>query len=473
VRNDEVADRRTEPQRRFVNINPWLHLLRVDAEGTGGRLDPLATMVVFSVHGTGISMGASEYNADLWAYLVGELAGRIEASRGASGVVGAVEGTHADVAPALHPTMAGHVEARRVGRGIGAEAAELYDTLAGDLDADVALSAGLREVDLRHSKSIDGIQLAPRPAVGASLVAGAYENVTPVVHRVPPFRPGTPKPWRTRHPQGEKWVLGSRWLQPLVVPTRSFPQILPVQVIRIGDRALVGLPFEVTVASGRRISSAVAREVGSPAVADVIVSSVANEYAGYVATPEEYALQHYEGGHTLYGPATQPFVAAHAAKWAAEVIDDGGMRLDVPAVRSFDLRVRRYLPPTPRGRPPSRRFVGSARFVEPTSRDDGYWEVEWRDVAPGGLSWHEPLAHVEASDDGRAWTPARSGDGRPADDQGWDVEVAHLGPVGDGAPDEHGYVVRWHAPAFRAGRVHRVVLVANADRPLVASDPFD
>src|SRR5690606_18337100 len=146
------------------------------------------------------------YNADLWAYLVGELSWRIEQRRGERAVVGAVEGTHADVAPAIRPTMAGHVEARRLGTSIGAEAATLYDSLDDDLRTDVPLATGLREIDLEASSEIDGIRLARRPAVGAALVAGAHENVTPVVHLIPPFKAGSPKPWRTRHPQGEKWV---------------------------------------------------------------------------------------------------------------------------------------------------------------------------------------------------------------------------------------------------------------------------
>jgi neutral ceramidase len=217
----------------------------------------------------------------------------------------------------------------------------------------------------------------------------------------------------------------------------------------------------------------VAPAVAEHGVAEVIVSSVANEYVGYVATPEEYARQHYEGGHTLYGPATQPFLAAHAARWAATVIDAGGLHVDAADERRFDLRCHRYLPESPGGAPPPRRFVGAAQFVDPTRRDDGYWQLEWLDVAPGGLAWHEPLVAIEASDDGQTWRPARSIDDRPVDDQGWDLEVEHCGadqPEGSGA---HRYRVRWHDPSFRAGRRHRVVLLANAERPAVTSEPFD
>jgi neutral ceramidase len=52
VQNESVADKRTEPQRKFAAINPALHLLRVD----GVDEAPISATVVFSVHGTGVSM---------------------------------------------------------------------------------------------------------------------------------------------------------------------------------------------------------------------------------------------------------------------------------------------------------------------------------------------------------------------------------------------------------------------------------
>jgi hypothetical protein len=100
VRNREVADRRTGRQCTYVSVDPRLHLLRVDARATDGGHEPLAAMVVFWVHGTGVPMRSDVYNADLWAYVTDELGGRIERSHGRRPVVGAVEGIHAHVAAA-------------------------------------------------------------------------------------------------------------------------------------------------------------------------------------------------------------------------------------------------------------------------------------------------------------------------------------------------------------------------------------
>ena len=478
VRNPEVGDRSTDPERKFHAINPALHLLRVDASdgGAGGPTTPLGAMVVFSVHGTGIPMTAEEYNADIWAYLVGELRHRIRRRTGASAVVGAVEGTHADVAPAIRPGAAGHLEAARLGRAIGAEADELHERLGTELTADVPLAAGFREIDLERSSTIAGITLPRRPAVGAALVAGAHENLTPVVHRIPPFAPGRPRTWGRPGPHGPKWVLGSRWLQPAVIRLAEFPRVLPVQVLRIGTTAIVGLPFEITVETGARVEAAVAEALGA-GTHRVIVSSVANEYAGYAATAEEYARQHYEGAHTLYGPSTQPFLAAHAAELAARTLDQPVVQ-EVLAERVFDLKAQRHLvaPDPPVGAADGgtvRAFAGPARFVDPTRDTDGYWSIEWHDVGPGGLRWHDPIARIETSDDGGdTWTLGHRDD-RPLDDQGWDLQVIHLGPAGDGAPaGTHRYELRWWDPIVGGTPRHRVVLVANADRPEVTSAPF-
>ncbi|HEY8545262.1 MAG TPA: neutral/alkaline non-lysosomal ceramidase N-terminal domain-containing protein, partial [Acidimicrobiales bacterium] len=486
VRNPSVTDDRTEAQRAYVSVNPHLHLVRVDAAAGDGGFEPLAATAVFSVHGTGVPMRSHEYNADLWAYLVDELGWQIARSHGRRPVVGAIEGTHADVAPALHPGTAGHLEAQRVGRGIGRAAAALYERLEADLTDDVPLAAGLREIDLDRSRSVDAVTLPRRPAVGAALIAGAYENETPVVRHLPPFKAGTPKPRAlARGPQGVKWVVGGPF-QRLILPTGGFPRVVPVQVLRLGPALLVGLPFEMTVETGRRIEAAVLDRVGAHGgehggehgggpggghggghgaggVGRVIVTSVANEYAGYCATPEEYELQHYEGGHTLYGPRSQPFFTAHAARLAEETLRRGEVT-DLVTPRRFDLSLRRYLPVAASASGSAsasasveREVLGPATFTDATARTDPYWEQRWRDVGPGDLHWHEPLVRVESSDREGEWVPAVTDDGRPVDDQGCDVEVVHLG-------DGH-YAARWWNPVFRSYRSHRFVLQANATRP--------
>ena len=163
-----------------------------------------------------------------------------------------------------------------------------------------------------------------------------------MIWRVPPFKAGTPRRFGRAGEHGPKWIIGSRWLQPAILPQRGFPRILPLQVLRLGDVGLVGLPFEITTEAGRRISDAV-DAVGT--FRRTVITSVCNEYSGYTTTPEEYERQFYEGGHTLYGPRTQPFLAAHAARLSEELAaSDDGTFQDVGTERSWDLAVHRYLP---------------------------------------------------------------------------------------------------------------------------------
>jgi neutral ceramidase len=464
VRNENVVDKSTPPQRKYEAINPWLHLLRVDAAAADGGYEPLGATAIFSIHGTGISQRDNAFNADVWAYLKGELVRHIVRTTGRRAVVGAVEGTHGDVAPAVRPGLLVYPEAERVGSAIGAAAADLYDRLEGSLGADVELAAGLREIDLGTSPEVGGITL-PAPSFGMATMAGARENNTPVIHHIPPFRPGWPKP-RARGPHGAKWIPGGRRLHDRIVPASSFPSVLPVQVLRIAGTLVVGLPFEITVEAGSRVVAAVRDAVGEAAgIERVAVSSLANEQFCYLTTPEEYSLQRYEGGNTLYGPRSQPFAAALAAGLAKDVIDRGWVADQLPT-RRFDFAAHRYLA-RPDGRPVPRVALGRPGFTDQTATEDGYWQFGWYDVAPGDLRWHEPIARVEARDDDGGWTTADRNE-CAIDDKGYHVGVFHLGP------DRHGrqrYAARWFTPYLGPGRSHRFVIADGVGRDL-ASEPF-
>lgn len=77
-------------------------------------------------------------------------------------------------------------------------------------------------------------------------------------------------------------------------------QKLPVQLVRIGDLYVIGMPAEVTIVSGLRLRRAVADVVGVP-LDNVLVQGYTNAYAHYVTTPEEYDAGEYEGASTLFG----------------------------------------------------------------------------------------------------------------------------------------------------------------------------
>lgn len=101
-------------------------------------------------------------------------------------------------------------------------------------------------------------------------------------------------------------------------------QVLQLQLMRLGELLIVGIPFEVTTVAGRRIRALLRECVEG--VERVVISSYSNGYAGYCTTFEEYQLQHYEAGYTLFGPhqlgALMTRLEAMAGKFPDGIDDD-------------------------------------------------------------------------------------------------------------------------------------------------------
>jgi len=81
----------------------------------------------------------------------------------------------------------------------------------------------------------------------------------------------------------------------------SFPSVLPITAMRLGDRLLVTIPGEMTVAMAQRVRAAVLKAAATLPVQRVVIDGLTNEYMQYFTTPEEYEAQHYEGGSTIWG----------------------------------------------------------------------------------------------------------------------------------------------------------------------------
>ncbi|KIW18926.1 hypothetical protein PV08_03215 [Exophiala spinifera] len=85
------------------------------------------------------------------------------------------------------------------------------------------------------------------------------------------------------------------------------PNIVDIQLLRVGPLIIIVSPGEATTMAGRRWRTALAE--GAPSVLgiddpQVVIGGPANTYAHYIATEEEYGVQRYEGASTLYGPHT-------------------------------------------------------------------------------------------------------------------------------------------------------------------------
>ncbi|KKF93423.1 Neutral ceramidase [Ceratocystis platani] len=97
----------------------------------------------------------------------------------------------------------------------------------------------------------------------------------------------------------------------VVRPYLWTPNIVDIQVLRIGNLMVVVSPGEASTMAGRRWMRAVEKEArhaleSTPDITnvEVVLGGPANTYTHYISTPEEYALQRYEGASTLYGPHT-------------------------------------------------------------------------------------------------------------------------------------------------------------------------
>jgi neutral ceramidase len=98
-------------------------------------------------------------------------------------------------------------------------------------------------------------------------------------------------------------------------PYQWTPNIVDVQVFRVGQLVIIVSPGEATTMAGRRWKEAVAHASAAlfqqetvPALPFsspvVVLGGPANSYTHYITTEEEYAIQRYEGASTLYGPHT-------------------------------------------------------------------------------------------------------------------------------------------------------------------------
>jgi neutral ceramidase len=93
-------------------------------------------------------------------------------------------------------------------------------------------------------------------------------------------------------------------LMPGIDKPPGVPQVLPVQLLRVGTFAIVGIPGEVSTMAGRRLRTTVLDATSVTGISHVALGTYANEYAQYITTPEEYSSQQYEGASTLFGPHT-------------------------------------------------------------------------------------------------------------------------------------------------------------------------
>ncbi|NDG83637.1 MAG: hypothetical protein EBX52_01195 [Proteobacteria bacterium] len=116
------------------------------------------------------------------------------------------------------------------------------------------------------------------------------------------------------------------------------PNVMPVQLFRLGNVGFAALPGEFTTQSGVRLRRQLLPKLGSKGIDRIVLSGYANSYAGYVTTAEEYQLQLYEGACTHFGRYTllgyQHLFDQLASRWCGETVRDPVRELPPPPMKS-------------------------------------------------------------------------------------------------------------------------------------------
>lgn len=481
VLNENVGGMSLDDSQAVFNaVNPALCMVRADVANDRGRYLPLAAFSIFSVHATALTSLVEVYNADLFAYAQKDLEWTIRRMHDTpwSVVHALAAGTEGDMAPAL-PDQGDNIfslfpvnwkEAKKLGQGIGREAISLFEALGDRLTADVALGSAVRELNIREQNTVEDVVLCTSAVVGNPVAGGAYERRAPWLAAVPVLKGGNDLSRRwlfTSGCQGNKRHLLFPLLQPLFEPKDSFPNTVMFQLIRVNDAVILPVPFEVTVESGRRMAARVKKEfvaAGENRIRHVAVASNANGYFGYTTTPEEYSRQNYEGGHTLYGRYSTPYLTAQLGVLTRDFLATGEAQ-ELRPVWAYRLKVNTFYPQA-RLSTGRREVVGQPITVHGDGeQDEAFIAFRWRDVGPGEMDFHRPLSRVEVQSQ-QGWELLRA-NGEPIDDDGYDLEIRYLAARDDGMGE---YEVRWYNPV--PGGVYRFVIEPRQGHPTLLSRPF-
>ena len=458
-------------------VNSTMYMIRVDGRDNDGQYYPLAALSSFSIHGTAVGAKNNLYNGDVFAYIEREVEYGIKNNYKTSWepIHAAFNGTHGDNSPNYNKGAQGFIEARRIGTSIGQKALELFRSLDGKLKDEVTIRFSAKEIDLYSEPCIDGTCLCERPVVGSALAGGTDDSPTPVLDQLPWLRQGSPRWLLKNFCQGRKRTLGGPG-QYLVLSKKDFPHQLFLQAIQIDDFLLLPLPFETTTESGVRIAAECRDKLASENKNDIqsiFVISCANGYFGYVTTPEEYSIQRYEGGYTLYGPQTQPFLAKQLGKMA---LDLGQVKTEsnFPQKWSYNLQIKRFYT--------SKVMYGAERkadhypeFVAAEINEEPYWSFVWEDLPPHLSSWGQTLVRIEESNDGGITWKQFQSNGQPMDDSGYDIAVICNDIINKGKTGI--YETRWYNPPTGKKiedkiKYYRFVILPQAGRDSLYSSPF-
>lgn len=443
-----IADRTRFP----AAIDPLMTVLRFERAGR-----PVGAISWFPTHGTSMTPDNTLISGDNKGYA--EQAWERDAQASSPGFVAAFAQTNAgDMSPNLRdggrrgPTDDEFENTRIIGTRQLDTARALFDSatemLAGPVDARLRY-LDFSRIAVAPAFTRDGQTHWTCPAaLGQAFTAGAEDGPGPDIVKegdtslnpllavvggvVAPCSP------QLRAAQAPKPVMLATGTQ---TPIPWSPQILPIQLLRIGRLFLAAVPAEPTIASGARIRESVAAALGA-SPADVLVAGYSNAYAGYITTPEEYDVQDYEGASTHFGRWTLPAYQQELARLADDMVhgapsrsavlppDLSGRQIvtnpgvwfdDVPLGSAFGDVVQQPVESTRRGQTvravfwtghPNNNLRQDSGYLEVQRFDRGMWTTvatddsfetvyRWKRVgaaySQAEITWRVPLATPEGT----------------------------------------------------------------------------
>jgi len=464
-----VTDKASEV---FHQINPYMYMVRLDGQTTNGDYQPLGAFMSFSIHGTSIPRQEPMFSGDLWSYFQDDLKFQIEQQYPTAEkvIVGGFEGTHGDMAPAMPLEQSGYIWSRKVGSALAQHGWQLFQQLEKSLSDDKPVRIAARHVDIRDQPAINSTAICDEAAVGITTIAAPYEHESPVFSWLPFFKTGSKAWFGTDGCQGSRSLVGGSWLQPLFEPKDTFPRDILFQVIQLGDLVIAPLPFELTAETGFRIQNEIQQSYkkNNLSIPDVMVTSLANGYTGYITTPEEYEYQNYEGGHTIYGRYSQPYVTQHLGLLSADLLAQGHVN-ELPEQWNFNMPVREFIERSEPASKSVREVISEPELTLPSLNKEGYWAFDWRDVKADRIHLHEPLLSIETSTDKENWQPLEIA-GRVINDRGYDMSVRLINVGHESAR----YRASWFNPVFKGNNVwYRFMVQSRENESVLYSAPFN
>jgi neutral ceramidase len=295
-----------DPKGYVHTIDPHVSVLRVDKVG-GGNRTPIGMWSTFADHGTVVKPTFAYYNADHHASAARVAEDRIRriADVPASQEVVNSYGNsdEGDITAGIEHS--GPAGAHEVGRDEARSMIRAWRDAGRSLDATPKLSLRWTRACFCGRATAAG-PVDDEAVVGLPFLTGSEENRGPLYDETGiPFE-GYRTPVATQR-QGNK-------IQTIRDPNGVFPSAVSLSALRVGESVIVTVPGEMSEGMGRRLRHAVGKAARGSGIERVVVSGLANDFIQYLTTPDEYGRQHYEGGSTLFGPATGVFVQERLAE---------------------------------------------------------------------------------------------------------------------------------------------------------------